>query len=139
LATSTWLACGVKSARKWLLLLHHHDAHLLGVHAHHAQQLAVEQLLLAADHGDAHAVDLQAGAGAELDRHAGHHRALQRAAAVGQRQHLEAAAHRRVAGLAGEGGHGGAQRDVDLGADAGLVRGLAAAGSNIRPSATWPG
>ena len=116
---------GLEVGAEVVAALDHHDAHLLGVDAHHAQQFAVQQLLLAADHGDAHALDLQAGAGAQVDGQAAHHRPGQRAAAVADGQHLVAPAHRRVAGLAGVGRHGGAQSDFDIGADAGFQRGAA--------------
>ena len=95
------------------------------MNADQTQQFAVEQLLLAAHHGNADAVDFQAGARAQPHRQAGHHRPFERAHAVAHRQHLEAAAHRSVAGLAGEGGHRGAQGQFEFGSDAGFQRSAA--------------
>jgi hypothetical protein len=78
--------------------------------------------------------------GPRLHRQAGHHRALQRAAAVASASTLKRPRTGGSLRLTGEGGHGGAQRQVELGADAGFVRGAAAAaGRTSGPAPPGPG
>ena len=99
------------------------DPHLLGIDADHAQQLAVEQLLLAARRPRC---GCRRSRGMRSGRAAPSGRASSGPFSV-QRPSLDASTLKRPrpAGResqAAEGRHRGAEREVDLGADAGRVR-----------------
>ena len=118
---------GLKVGAEMVGAFHDDDLHGLGLNADHAQQGAVEQLLLATDHGHADAVDVQTGAVAQSNREATHHFARQGANAIADGHHFEATGDRLIAVLTGEGGHRSPQRQFQRGAHArlaGLARGF---------------
>ena len=101
--------------------LDHQQLHLFGLNAHSTEQFTVKHLHFAAGHRDQNPIDLQAGAGADVGLHAGHHRAFQLAVIGAQGSHREAALQRRVTGLARESGHGTAQSQLQHSTDTGRM------------------